>query len=60
MVFKKKPKKAKEDPMGRILIDMWRQENDVRRLEGLPPISLSEWLRYYQQRHSDGQGGAKE
>ena len=53
----RKDKKDKENPMDRILIDMWKQENEVRRLEGLPPMSLSEWLKYYQQRHGDGQGG---
>ena len=54
---RKRDKKGKENPMDRILIDMWKQENEVRRLEGLPPMSLSEWLKYYQQRHGDGQGG---
>jgi hypothetical protein len=56
-MIKKKDKKDKENPMDRILVDMWKQENEVRRLEGLPPISLREWLKYYQQRHGDGQGG---
>jgi hypothetical protein len=57
VVFKKKGKKDKGDPMDKILIDLWKQENEVRRLEGLPPMSLQEWLRYYSQRHGDGQGG---
>ncbi len=57
MVFRRKPKKDKEDTIDRIIIDLWRAENDARQAEGLPPISFKLWYQWYSQRHGDGQGG---
>jgi len=59
-MIRKKPKQNKEDTIDRILIDLWRAENDARQMEGLPPISFKIWYQWYSQRHGDGQGGAKE
>ena len=59
-MIRKKPKQNKEDTIDRILIDLWRAENDARKMEGLPPISFKIWYQWYSQRHGDGQGGAKE
>ena len=60
MVFKKKPKKGTTPGIDRILVDLWRAENDARKADGLPPISFKLWYQWYSQRHGDGQGGAKE
>jgi len=60
MVFKKKGKKDNSPMIDRILIDLWKAENDARQAEGLPPISFSLWYQWYSQRHGDGKGGGKE
>ena len=60
MVFKKKSKKDKEDTIDRIIIDLWKAENDARQMEGLPPISFRLWYQWYSQRHGNGQGGGRE
>jgi len=60
MVFKKKPKKDTTPGIDRIVIDLWKAENDARQADGLPPISFSLWYQWYSQRHGNGQGGAKE
>jgi len=60
MVFKKKSKKDKENTIDRILIDLWKAENDARQMEGLPPISFRLWYQWYSQRHGNGQGGGRE
>ena len=57
VVFKKRDKNNKENPLDKILLDLWKQENEVRQLEGLPPISFRLWYQWYSQRHGDGQGG---
>ncbi len=57
MGFRKKPKKGNEYTIDRILIDLWRAENDARQAEGLPPITFKEWYRWYSQRHGDGHAG---
>ena len=60
MIFKKRDKKDKEDTIDRILIDLWKAENDARQMEGLPPISFRLWYQWYSQRHGNGQGGGRE
>ena len=57
VVFKKRDKNNKENPLDKILLDLWRAENDARQAEGLPPISFKLWYYWYSQRHGDGQGG---
>ena len=57
-----KHRKAKPQPQqdnDRFLIDMWRQENEARRVEGLPPVPYEVWLQWYRWRQKqDQQGGA--
>jgi hypothetical protein len=59
-MFRKKGRKDTSPMIDRILIDLWRTENEVRQAEGMPPITFREWYAWYSQRHGDGQGGGKE
>jgi len=59
MAFRKKGKRDTTPTIDRILIDLWRAENDARQAEGLPPITFREWYRWYSQRHGDGHAGDK-
>ena len=45
MAFRKKGKRDTTPTIDRILIDLWRAENDARQAEGLPPITFREWYR---------------
>jgi hypothetical protein len=62
VIFKRKerPKPQAQDN-DKILIDMWRYENEVRRSEGLPPIPWEVWLSWWRwhnrQAQQDRQGG---
>lgn len=34
----------------KVLIELWKAENDARKMEGLPPIPYEIWLEWYRWR----------
>ena len=56
MVFRHKPKPQSQD-IDKSLIELWRAENEVRKLEGLPPVSWEVWLSWYKWRKKQAEQG---
>mgnify|MGYP001772458005 CR=1 FL=1 len=38
---------AKDKDNDKFLVELWRYENEVRKMEGLPPIPWEVWLSWY-------------
>jgi hypothetical protein len=56
MVFRHKPKPQPQE-IDKSLIELWRAENEVRKLEGLPPVSWEVWLSWYKWRKKQAEQG---
>jgi hypothetical protein len=59
---KEKPKPQQGQENEAFLRQLWQYENQVRQLEGLPPIPWEAWLSWYKwhnrQAQQDRQGGS--
>ena len=59
MVFKSKPKSKPQTPeIDKTLIELWRMENEVRQMEGLPPVTWEVWISWYKWHRGQAQGGS--
>jgi hypothetical protein len=56
VVFKSKPKPQPQD-IDKSLVELWRAENEVRKMEGLPPVSWEVWLSWYKWRKKQAEQG---
>jgi hypothetical protein len=53
-------KRAKHQPQpdnDKVLIELWKAENDARKADGLPPIPWEVWLEWYKWRQKQAQQG---
>ena len=45
-----KPQQKPQPQPNMVLVELWKQENEVRKMEGLPPIPWEVWLSWYKWR----------
>jgi hypothetical protein len=59
-VFKRakaKPQPKESQDNDKMLVELWRAENDARKADGLPPIPYEIWVEWYRWRHKESQQG---
>ena len=50
MLKRSKPQQKPQPDM--VLVELWKAENEVRKMEGLPPIPWEVWLSWYKWRQN--------
>ena len=41
----------------KVLVELWKAENDARKADGLPPVPWEVWLEWYRWRQRQAEGG---
>jgi len=60
MLRRTKPQpQAKPQDNDKVLVELWKAENDARKADGLPPIPWEVWLEWYQWRQKHAKEGGR-
>ena len=51
--------KPQHQDSDKVLVELWKAENDARKMEGLPPVPWEVWLSWYRWRQKVAQEGAR-
>jgi hypothetical protein len=57
MFKRSKPQQKPQPDSDKMLVELWRAENEARKTEGLPPIPWEVWLEWYKWRQKVAQQG---
>ena len=59
MLKRAKPQAKPQPDSDKVLIELWKAENDARKADGLPPVPWEVWLEWYQWRQKQAKEGGR-
>jgi len=61
MLFKRSKPQPQHQPQDneKVLVELWRAENEARKADGLPPVPYEIWRQWYLWRQKQAQEGAR-
>jgi hypothetical protein len=58
-MFKRVKPQAKPQDSDKVLVELWKAENEARKADGLPPVPYETWLEWYRWRQKQAKEGAR-
>lgn len=59
MLKRSKPQAKPQPDSDKMLVELWKAENDARKADGLPPIPYEIWLEWHRWRERQAKEGAR-
>jgi len=59
MLKRAKPQAKPQPDSDKVLIELWKAENDARKADGLPPVPWEVWLEWYRWHQRQAKEGGR-